>query len=160
MRRPWIMEVRLVQIIIDTWKLKEHEEELKQSFFQSIILTQYQTILKHTQSKRSTKSPELIEIKLFLFLLDISKPIVSCRSVGGHISLSSHGVQMEHQGSVTTSVSVRGPESSSHGGIPSIRVIYERADCSYYTWIKTGWSHLGSGGSFTCWLHDEELDCS
>lgn len=51
---------------------------------------------------------------------------------------SSSGVQMEHQGLFTLSVSVRCLVRSGQGGILSIRVIYERPYWAYYAWAKTG----------------------
>lgn len=47
-------------------------------------------------------------------------------STKGGFRLSSSGVQMEHQGLFTMSVSMRCLLRSGQGGIPSIRVIYER----------------------------------
>lgn len=80
--------------------------------------------------------PAVTEIKWLFFSCWTSPTIfvvMQTGTLGSQFTRSSE----EHQGLATTSASARRPESSSHRGIPSIRVIYERADRGYYTWIKS-----------------------
>lgn len=102
----------------------------------------FDTIAKSTKTHNHGEKKKHCSNEIQRFYLLTSPNDFSWCSVGGHFSLSSHGVQTEHRELVSTSVSAKGPESSSHGGIPSIRATHERARWGYYTWIKTGRARL------------------